>query len=300
MRFRPGRTALAAVIGLCVWTSASGQTEKITIRRAPTPNQTVRMRMAQDMAMEMILEGNTAALGGVPAAQKMAMKSTSVITQKTGPLSPEGNVQTQITVEETHTESTMNGQPSPGDPNANILVGKTIVVTIDKQGNTIDAKFPAIAGLPAEAFSQLLKSVSSGLPSAPMAVGEVVTAPLDLPIPLPVSNGTPVRMNGQAQYKLVSVEKEATGRVARFEVTMNGTLASDRAVPVNNGRIDMNMDLTLSGTGVVLQDLDRGLTRSSETKATYGGKIRMVAPGAPALPTMNVKVTLTQTMTSTN
>jgi hypothetical protein len=289
---------LAAVLGLCVWTAAGGQTEKITIRRAPEPNQTVRMRMAQHVEMDMTLEGNTAALGGVPTSQKMAMKSTSLISQKTGPLSPEGNVQTQVTVEESHSESTMNGQPGAGDAATRRLVGKTIVLTIDKTGKTIDMKIPPDMGLPTEAFTQLMKSVSSGLPSEPMAVGDIVTTPLDLPIPLPVSNGTPAKMNGQAQYKLVSIEKEATGRVARFEVIMNGTLASDSAVSVPNGRIDMNMDLTLSGAGIVLQDLDRGLTRSSETKATYGGRIKMVAPGAPALPTMNVKVTMMQTMTN--
>jgi hypothetical protein len=256
--------------------------------------------MAQQIEMEMTLEGNTAALGGAPASQKMAMKSTSLISQKTGPLSPEGNVQAQITVEETNSESTMNGQPGLGDAEARRLVGKTVVLTIDKTGKTIDMKMPPDMGVPTQAFNQVMKSVSSGLPSEPMAVGEVVTTPLDIPIPLPVSNGTPARMNGQAQYKLVSIEKEASGRVARFEVIMNGTLASDSAVPVPNGRIDMNMDLTLSGTGVVLQDIDRSLTRSSETKATYGGRIKMVAPGGPPLPTMNVKVTLTQTTTNIN
>ena len=288
------RAVLGGALACCTWSLAFGQAEKITLRRAPEPNQTVRFRAVQDIQMEMTVEGDVAQRGGAPQPTKMGAKAISAYVQRTSPVRANGSVQSEVTIEESRTESTLG--PPPANDNLALLTGKKFTVTFDREGNAVDVQFPPGTGLPGEAFNQLVKSVSGTLPSA-MAVGEVATMPLDLPLALPMTNGAPVKMNGQTQYKLVSVDKGATGRIARFDVTMNGTMVSAQTAPAPQGRIDMNMDMVLSGTGIVLQNLDRGLTQSSEIKTSFGGKIKMSAPGQ-ALPTMNVRMTLTQTMTS--
>jgi hypothetical protein len=72
-------------------------------------------------------------------------------------------------------------------------------------------------------------------------------------------------------------------------------------MPASTGKVKMSLDFTLSGTGAMLRDLDKGFVRSSETNATFGGKIKITAEsGTPQMPSVNLHGTTKTTTTSGN
>jgi len=144
---------LSVGVGLAVFfaTSAFAQSEKITIRMAPEPNQTIRMNMTQEMQMDIVME----LIPGLPPGatmppMKMMSKTVTAMTQKVGLANAQGNVESEIVYDDMRTESTMNGQPLPVNVNK-AFVGKRMTVTYDKDGNvaTIGGKITMAGGAPA-------------------------------------------------------------------------------------------------------------------------------------------------------
>jgi len=292
---------LASAISCSAVAPAFGQSEKITIRRTPEPNQTIHMKMSQQMDMEMKMEGAELP-PGMPSTMKMGSKVVSTATHKIGARNENGNINTEITIEEFNSESTMNGQAVPtADPSVARLLGSKITVTLDTEGKVVDVQSSTQnVGLPQDMFNQLLRGVSSGVPSTPMGVGEVVTSPLTIALPVPIANGVAARVSGQTEYKLVSLERDAAGtRIAKFDLSLTGIVSTDNQVSVGADKLNVGTNLNLNGVGTMVLDVDRGLARSSETRVTYGGKVKMAAPGAQ-LPDMDVQVLIVQTSTSGN
>src|SRR5690242_14093025 len=133
------RFLLAYGIALvCFGSAVFGQSEKITLRQAPTPNQTVKMRMVQDIQMEISMSG-AAALPGMQG-MKMGTKSVSSMTQKVGPANAQGITESEVTFDESSVETTVNGQPMPTPGTTSNATGTKFVVVIDKEGKTVDIK----------------------------------------------------------------------------------------------------------------------------------------------------------------
>ena len=71
------------------------------------------------------------------------------------------------------------------------------------------------------------------------------------------------------------------------------------AVPTGN--VKMTIDFTMSGGGSMLVNVVKGVLRSSESNATFGGKISMAPGAAPApMPPMTLQGTIKTTITGTN
>jgi len=194
----------------------------------------------------------------------------------------------------------MNGQVMPANDTSGTFIGKKVTVTFDKQGTVLDIKVPADVGVPEESFRQMLKSMYGNLPAISLGVGETTTVPLDFTLPLPVPGAPPLKMEGDVKHTLVSVENDSTGRIANFDHSIVGKVLSDVDLPSPAGKVKMSLDFTLTGGGAMVRDLNKGFVRSSETKATFDGKIKITAEsGTPQMPSMNVNVT-TKTTTSGN
>jgi hypothetical protein len=292
-------------IAITVLTSLSGfgQSDKISLRRIPLPNQTVRMKMVQETDIDMTMEGMPAAAGVGP--MKMSMKNVTRMTQKNGAADSQGNIQAEITIDEasSDTKMSMNGvaMPAPSGP-SNPMLGKKFTVVYDKLGNVVDSRTSSIEGVSEDSFKQLMKSFSGNLPGNAIAIGETVTAPLDVAIPLPLAGAGQMKMDGQVQYKLISVEKDGNDRIATIATTFNGKLVTDADVPGPNGsKIKMSIDIKLNGGGTSLSNLDKGFLKSSESKSTFGGPIRMNGGGNGfQLPNMNIQASMKVTLTAEN
>ena len=296
--------SLAAIaITVLASLNAFGQSEKISLRRIPQPNQTVRMKMVQETDMDMTMEGMPAAAGMGP--MKMSMKNVTTMTEKNGAADSQGNIQAKITIEEASvdTKMSMNGQTMPAPPSPpNPMLGKEFTVVFDKQGNVVDTKTPSIAGVSEDAFKQIMKSISANLPSTPIGVGETTTAPLDVAIPLPLAGASAMKMDGEIQYKLISLHKDGNDRIATVATTINGKLVSDTDLAGPDGaKIKVSIDIKMSGGGTTLSNLDKGFVKTSESKSTFGGPIRMNGgANGPQLPNMNIHANMKVTITAEN
>ena len=295
--------SLVVALGLALFASITtfAQSEKIKFKMVPEPNQTVRMRAVQDMELEMSFESETPSTTALPEPVKMMARAVFALTQKVGAPDKEGNVSAEVTYDEVSSEMMLNGQPIQIGDKVNNFIGKKITATFNSRGEMIDLKVPPDLGLPEESFKELLKSIYGNLPQTPLGVGEGATAPLDFTIPLPVPGAPPVKIDGQIKSTLVSVEKDATGRTAKFDQIVDGKMAGDMEVPGPTGNIKMSLDVKLNGGGAMLMNVEKGFLKSSDSKMTFGGKLKMAGESsATKLPTINFQGTVKVTVTGSN
>ncbi|HMB28202.1 MAG TPA: hypothetical protein VKS99_08855 [Blastocatellia bacterium] len=300
---KPDCRSLAVALGLALFASITmfAQSEKIRFKMVPEPNQTVRMRAVQDMELNMSFESETPSTDAPPEPMKMVARAVFAMTQKVGAPDKEGNVSAEVTYDEVTSEMLINGQPLQIGDKVDKFIGKKITTTFNSRGEMIDLKIPPDLGLPEESLKQLLKSIYGNLPQTPLGVGEVATAPLDFTIPLPIPGAPPMKMDGLIKSTLVSVEKDATSRTAKFDQTMDGKLVGDLEVPGPTGQVKMSFDFKLNGGGGMLMNVDKGFLKSSDSKMTFGGKLKMAGEsGATNLPTINFQGTMKVTVTGSN
>jgi hypothetical protein len=297
------RCLAAIAIGIACLTplTAFAQSEKITLKMIPEPNQTIRMKMVQEMEIEMSFEGDQST-GNFPAGpMKMAAKTVFGMTQKVGPQDKQGNIVSEVTYDELSSEMTMNGQSMQVGDEVGKFIGKKATATFDKQGDLVDIKIPSDLGVPEETFKQLMKSLYGNLPKTPISVGETAATPLDFALPVPVPGAGPLKMDGQIKFKLVSIERGVEGRQAKFDQSLDGKMASVMEVPTPNGAVKMSLDFTMNGVGVMLMNVDKGWIKSSDLKSTFSGKIKPAGEaGEPAPPTMKLQGSMKMMITGSN
>ena len=286
---------IAAAVIVCLSVpEARAQPEKVSIRLAPRPDQTVQMSMTQEMDFE--ISFGSAAPSAPP--MNMAMRSMMSLTQKTGPRKADGSIDAEITYDEIRSELSLNGQPAAvPNPNGD-LVGKPVVVTYNAGGEVIGVKgLPALPGLSDDSFRQMLVSFSGNLPATALGVGETAKAPLNVNLPLPLPGAVPVTITGETTLKLSSVDRDTRGRTAIFDSTVTGSMSTD--VPAPDGKNQMKLNFTMTGDGTTIMDLDRGIPRSNLTATTFAGRAEIPAgAAAAAMPGMNMRGTIKLAMTS--
>ncbi len=290
-------------LGLALFASMTvyAQSEKLVIRMVPEPNQVIRMRIIQEMEIDMSLEGASPADAAPSGPIKMVSKTVFAMTQKVGAADDQGVVTSEVTYDEVSSETSINGQPSQVGDVAGKFIGKKIIVSFNKQWELVDIKIPPDIGLPEESFRQMMKSVYGNLPKTPIGVGEIATSPLDFTMPLPVPGAPPIKVEGQIKFKLVSVEKDASSRIAKYDQTVDGKIISEMDIPTPNGTVKMNVDFTMNGAGDLMMNADKGFVRSNDSKTTFGGKIKMASnSGETKLPGLNLQGSIKMSITGSN
>jgi hypothetical protein len=292
---------IAICLALFVTMTSFAQSEKVAVRMVPEPNQTVRMKTVQEMELDISFEGDGATADAVPSPMKMQARTVFALTQKVGAPDKEGNLTSELFYDEVSSEMTMNGQPMRLGDADNKFIGKKVLTTFNKRGEMIDFKIPPDLGLSEEAFKKILKSFYGDLSQTAIGVGEVATTPLDFTVPLPIPGAPPLKVDGQIKYTLASIEKEGAGRVAKFNQTIEGKMdAMDVNVSLPTGKAVMNAKFTLNGGGDMVMNVEKGLLRSSDSKITFDGKMKMISEsGAAKLPAMNMVGTMKTTATVT-
>jgi len=288
---------LSFVIGalvVCLAVAAPfAQSEKVTLRIAPAPDQTVRLVMAQDMDMDMSVDG-TGTLPGLGGPMKMVMRTTAAMTQKVGPRKPDGSVDAEMTYQQVKSEMSMNGQVLPiSVPNP--LENLTVRVTYNRDGKIVDFKgLPDTGAMSADSIEKLITSFSGNLPTEPIAVGDEVTTPISIALPLPIAGGAPMNMTTSTKTKLVSIDNSAAGRSARLEASLEGKMGSE--VPSPDGKGSMKFDFIISGGGTTVMDLASGVLRSSLMTTNMNGTINMGSAAPAGTPPMRMRMTMTVTI----
>jgi len=288
------------VIVCCISAAAFAQSEKVSLRMPPRPNQLVHVNVVQETEMEVSFEGNSLP-PGVTGPMKVVTKVTIALTQKTGSANAQGDIEAELTYDEVRSDSTMNGQPMARNNAADSFTGKKLAVTFDKLGSVVNVKVPADVGLPEESFKQMLKSMYGNLPDTSLALGESATVPLDFTIPLPLPGAAPLKMQGDVKHTLASIETTPAGRIAKFDHVMDGNVVSDIEMSLPTGKVQLTVDFKMNGGGAMLTNVDKGVLASSETTANFDGTFRISGgSNAPSIPPMSLHGKTKSTTTSTN
>ena len=263
---------------------------------APAPDQTVRMTMAQDMDVDLTVEG-AGGLPGLTGPLKMAMRTTMDVTQKVGSRKPDGSVDAEITYDQVKAEMTLNGQPLPTSTPGGLL-NMTVKVTYNRNGEIVDVSgLPNAGALTGDSFKQMMTSFYGNLPPEPLGVGEAASVPINFTLPLPIPGASAMTLAGDTKMKFVSLDRDGSGnRSARLEAAMDGKMTGD--FPSPDGKSSMRLDFLLKGSGTTVMDLAKGIPRSSISSTTIDGKLEL-GNGAPvAVPPMRMHATMTVTMAS--
>ena len=279
MRHRP-----VSVVALFILVPAAvifGQGGKVSIRLLPKPNRTAHFEMTQEMYMDVIYEGTAdASEQQSPNLVKMTGKSTFAFTQKNGAMNKQGKMEAQVTYNKLSMKRSMNGEAMPLEDAGDKLIGKTITLIFDKEGNVVDVKVPREVEIPADMFKQIMTSMYNNLPKDPLAIGETTTMPFSMTLPIPEVGPDPLNMEGQTRYKLVAIAKDGGDRMARFEQTVEATLAKTIEVDTLNGKGKVKIEFKLTGGGGLELNLGKGILKTGDMLTTIDGKMEM----APDLP----------------
>jgi hypothetical protein len=120
-------------------------------------------------------------------------------------------------------------------------------------------------------------------------------------VPIPVPGAPPLKMDGLMKFKLVAIDKDAAGRIAKFDQSVDGKMISDLEIPTPDGNVKMSVDFKMNGEGDIAVNLEKGFVKSGDSKSSFGGRIKMTSESSEAkLPAINLQGTITVKLTGTN
>lgn len=269
------------------------QGERITVRMAPAPNQTLHLRTTQDMAMT--TEGDAAG-GRTQPVNAMAMNMHSVVdaTSDVGPTDNDGHYAAKMVVDNISTTTTMNGQPMPLPIPAPRAAKQVITFSYDDQGKVIDVSTDGVsasAGASNDAAKQILARAFATVAPMTLAVGESITVPTALNLPLPAGGpGVPMGIAGETRYTLTSVTFDGADRIAHLTShTTSTTTSGSPAAPAGS---PFAFDMTMTSDGKSDVNVDRGIVLHAEQRSTIEGTMR-AGTASQAMPNMRMHGTFT-------
>lgn len=252
------------------------QDDTVTIGLRPTPGQSQRLRTTQTLVMTMTPEGTPPP--GFPAeGLNLEQETVTVMRQDVGLADDKGRVRHDMTYESMTQTSRLNGKELalPGG-RADIFNGKTLTLWIDAAGEIADVGLPDGFPLSADQVRAMLAPMVSAVPRQPLKIGQAVTKPFSMNIPVP-AGGTPPTITATTTTTLRAIEGVGTDRVAAFDVAVSGKLDTEA------GGNAPQLSMTIDGTGTMRQHIASGLLVEQSTDQTIDGQFSLPAPGAPKM-----------------
>ena len=264
-------TYRSLVVASLLFLSASGasaQSERITVRLAPMPGQVFRMRASQQVAMNG--EPDAAAASG-PAMPALAMSMTSTLeyTMTTSAANEQGRYEARIVCDSADTTMLINGQAMPVPFGQ--TVGQVFTVAYDGSGTPVEITGGSEQGATATA-RQFLQGLFGQTKPLVLAIGETVTQPMNVALPMPGPVDSTMTIEGR--FTLQSVSSAGGDRIAHLTTT--STVAFTPSAP---GASPTGMTMGMSGEGTMDVNIDRGFAIASEQAMTIDG---LITPGSAA------------------
>src|SRR5262245_680015 len=297
----PGWSAIVFCSLLCALFADQviAQSDKISIRFVPIPNQTVRFTITSEGEMEISYPVN--APGSEIKPMKMTIKSVLGLSQKTGQFDQQGRIDADLTYEIGESQILMEGTAFPVDEIGKRLIGKKIKAIYDRKGELLDLKVPDDLGISSEIIKKTLQSFYSSMPQEPIGIGETATSPASLDFSIPGFGEGPLKIQGETRTKLTAIEKEANGRFAKFGIITDMQIAKMTEMELPTGKLTMNLEGKISGSGTARVNLDRGVPMQSETIMNIDAKTTMpTQTGDLQMPSMSLKGAMKVTILATN
>jgi hypothetical protein len=279
--------ALSLILPAAV--AVGAQTERVTVHMAPAPNQTLHLRTTQDMEMTTEMDPSALSGGSVPALVNLhtVLDTTSAI----GPTDNDGHYSAKMTIDTISATATMNGREMPLPSQATAASVPVITFSYDENGKVIDVSTGDSTSAAIDAAKQILMRAFATVAPMTLSVGESVTVPTALNLPMP-SGGPGVAMGvaGETQYTLTSVTFDGADRIAHLTSHTTSTM-SQAPSPVPAGPA-VAFDMTMTSNGKSDVNVDRGIVLHAEQRSTIEGTMHAGAAGQ-AMPNMQVHGTFT-------
>jgi hypothetical protein len=274
------------------------QSDKVSFRIVPKPNHTSQYTLTQEMVMEGTFVGEVPGPFGLTNTVKMEVKLVMGLINKTGSIDKDGRLEAEIAFDQVNTEMTINGSQHPFGEHMKKFIGKKTKIIIDRKGELLDFSLPDDSSIPYEALGMMLQTIYGNRPFEPLSIGETAILPLNMDFPVPVPLSPLIKLDSKVKTKLVSLGTGTNGRVAKFDHTTEAKIINTIELDWPSGKVPMNIDLNMNGSGTTQFILDTGLVKASEIKMTLDGKI--VITTDLQLPEMLTKGTIKATVVSTN
>lgn len=271
------RTARLALVALLLSAGPLlAQDDTVNIGARPTPGQSQRLRTTQTMVMTLTPEG-TPPPGFPPDGLTLNQETVTLLRQDIGLVDNDGRVRHDVTYESMTQKTTMNGKelPLPGG-RADLLDGKSLGLWIDAKGELAEVVMPDSFPLTADQVRAMLAPVITAVPRQPLRVGESVTRPLSMSLPVPAA-GPPPTISATTKMTLTAIDGIGTDRIATFAIAFQGRVETAAGAP------GPTMTVTMGGTGRMRQHVASGLMIEQTSDQTLDGTMGLPAPGAPRM-----------------
>jgi|SRR5262245_5411734 len=267
------------------------QSEKISIKYIPIPNQTIRFTLTSEGEIDLNYEGNGSDSLPLMSPMKMTIKNVFGMSQKTGSFDAQGRLEAELAYEAGESQFLMNGNPISLDEPGKKLIGKKFIAIYNNKGELLDLKIPDDLGFSPESIKQIMQSIYANIPKEPISVGETAILPANIDFQFPGFGAGPMKMEGETKTKLIALEKEADGRIASFDTINDLKLATTTEMDLPTGKLTINLDGKIKGTGNSRVNIDKGgVPMQSETIMNIDAK--MTTPtqtGNIQMPNMIIK-----------
>jgi hypothetical protein len=252
--------------------SLAAQGDKITLKLRPAPNQTIHIGMQQQMAF-------TATAEGLPSGpMKIDGVTEFSALQKVGAPDAKGNLVAEMQIDSISIAMLVNGMPMPALP-LDSLKGQTVKVTYDPDGKVIDAQAPGMNEAVTGSVRGMVGQFAGSIPNATLGIGDTVSAPLNLTLPIPVLGASQTSVQGRNLFQLLEVTREGGDRIARLKLTTEASM---------NGGVDMKM----TGTGTMDWNVDKGFLKNGSNNMNT--EMTLTIPGGGTMHlTGTIKMTIT-------
>lgn len=269
----------------------AAQGERINLRWAPAPNQTIHLRATQDMQMKMDPDAPAPDTRPIPPID-MVMHTVVDTTSVVGPTDAAGHYTAALTIDNMAATMTMNGREMPIPAAMNDPAARPVITfSYDDQGRVLsistgDASAPNPA---AEFAKQILSRAMASAGPITLSVGETVTVPAAFEFPMPAGAPImPMGIKGETRFTLTSISFDGADRIAHLTSHSTGTIS--QAPPA--GAASISFDLTMTTEGKSDVNVDRGFIVHSEQRSTMEGTMRGAAT-ASVMPGMRMHGTFT-------
>lgn len=273
---------LASALPAVAQTKTVAPTKKVAVGGRPAPGQTARLNILQ--AVDLDMKPTEAVAGSPLTAMHLKAKTTTVVSQKIGTPDANGAVQVDMTYEDMTQDVTINDQPAPPEAleTAAKMKGKTLSMTVDANGDVIEVTPPPDLPMPAAMMAgmkDMLKQALGLMARQEMTIGETVSAPFEMPMPVPMP-GDPPQLKGALKSTLTGVSGPAGSEVAALEQVV--TAGVDSTMPGPEGG-DIAIKMQVTGRGTSDWDVRGALVIASKMTTSIAGTIAVPRYGTMQL-----------------
>jgi len=249
----------------------------ITIPLSPNPNQTIRTHTSQETTMASEQEEPA---GQAIAPQILHTTMTLDSTMTVGPSNGQGRYEAHVVLDSIEATSTMNDKPMTlPKPDAAALA---FTMSYDEHGKAIDISGDSASGADAAAaIKQMMRSAMTTPAPLTLSVGESVTVPSQLRLPLSGSvssaGGGAMITTGETKYTLSSITFDGADRIAHLTTKRTATMSGSPG----SAAVQTTLEQHWSGEGTMDVNIDRGITIHSSQRIDIDGTSRIVMRGSP-------------------